>query len=53
VIGADRARFCGEGALSTADREHYAVLMRIAFLSSLEAAYTTASLGFRCAQDER
>ena len=49
--GADRAKFCGEGALSTADRENYAVLMRIAFLSSLEANYTTANLGFRCAVD--
>jgi formylglycine-generating enzyme len=49
--GADRARFCGEGALDTADRENYAVLMRIAFLSSLEANYTTGSLGFRCAVD--
>lgn len=48
--GADRAKFCGEGALSTADRENYAVLMRIAFLSSLEANYTTANLGFRCAE---
>lgn len=47
--GADRAKFCGEGALSAADRENYAVLMRIAFLSSLEANYTTANLGFRCA----
>ncbi len=51
--GADRLRFCGEGALSAADREHYAVLMRIAFLSSLEARYTTANLGFRCAQGAR
>ena len=49
--GADRARFCGEGALSAADRENYAVLMRIAFLSSLEANYTTSNLGFRCAVD--
>lgn len=47
--GADRMQFCGEGALSTADRENYAILMRIAFLSSLEARYTTGSLGFRCA----
>jgi formylglycine-generating enzyme required for sulfatase activity len=51
--GADRLRFCGEGALSAADREHYAVLMRIAFLSSLEARYATSNLGFRCAQDAR
>ena len=48
--GADRLQFCGEGALSTADRENYAVLMRIAFLSSLEARYTTTNLGFRCAR---
>lgn len=46
--GADRLQFCGEGALSAADRDNYAVLMRIAFLSSLEARYTTANLGFRC-----
>jgi hypothetical protein len=31
------ARFCGAGALSVADREQYAVLMRVALLSSLEA----------------
>lgn len=47
--GADRMQFCGEGALSTVDRDNYAVLMRIAFLSSLEARYTTSNLGFRCA----
>ncbi len=47
--GADRLQFCGEGALSTVDRDNYAVLMRIAFLSALEARYTTANLGFRCA----
>jgi formylglycine-generating enzyme len=49
--GADLARYCGEGALSAADREQYAVLMRIAFLSALEARYTTGNLGFRCAWD--
>lgn len=49
--GADRMKFCGEGALSAADRENYAVLMRVAFLSSLEARYTTANLGFRCAKE--
>lgn len=47
--GADRLQFCGEGALSTADRDNYAVLMRVAFLSSLEANFTVANLGFRCA----
>jgi formylglycine-generating enzyme required for sulfatase activity len=48
----DVARFCGAGALSVQDRESYAVLMRIAMLSSLRAEHTTRSLGFRCARDE-
>lgn len=47
----DLLKFCGAGALSTADRENYAVLMRIALLSSLNAAQTTRNLGFRCAKD--
>ena len=47
----DRLRFCGEGALSLADRENYALLMRVAFLSALEARSTARSLGFRCAAD--
>ena len=32
----DLLQFCGAGALSTDDRENYAVLMRIAMLSALE-----------------
>jgi sulfatase modifying factor 1 len=47
----DNARFCGAGALSMDDRENYAVLMRVAMLSSLGARDTTANLGFRCARD--
>jgi formylglycine-generating enzyme required for sulfatase activity len=47
----DVAKFCGAGALSVQDRESYAVLMRIAMLSSLRAGHTTRSLGFRCARD--
>lgn len=47
----DLLQFCGAGALSTDDRENYAVLMRIAMLSALEAEDTTANLGFRCARD--
>jgi len=47
----DKAKFCGAGALSMNDRENYAVLMRVAMLSSLEARDTTANLGFRCAKD--
>ncbi|MDH3459706.1 MAG: formylglycine-generating enzyme family protein [Burkholderiaceae bacterium] len=46
----DRLKFCGAGALSVNDRDHYAVLMRVAMLSSLEGAYATANLGFRCAR---
>jgi formylglycine-generating enzyme required for sulfatase activity len=48
---ADRLKFCGAGALSMDDRENYAVLMRVAMLSSLEARDTTANLGFRCARE--
>lgn len=48
---AERNRFCGVGALSMADREHYAVLMRVAMLSALSGSDTTRSLGFRCAKD--
>ena len=47
---ADNAKFCGAGALSMDDRDNYAVLMRVAMLSSLEAHDTTLNLGFRCAR---
>ena len=47
----DRLKFCGAGALNLRDRDNYAVLMRIAMLSALKAADTTANLGFRCAKD--
>lgn len=46
----DLLRFCGAGAITLQQRENYAVLMRIAMLSSLKAADTTANLGFRCAK---
>ncbi|MFI4889352.1 MAG: formylglycine-generating enzyme family protein [Steroidobacterales bacterium] len=45
----DKLKFCGAGALSLQDKEGYAILMRIAFLSALEARSTARSLGFRCA----
>jgi formylglycine-generating enzyme required for sulfatase activity len=45
---ADKFKFCGAGAINLKDRENYAVLMRIALLSSLDAATSTSSLGFRC-----
>ena len=47
----DNLRFCGAGALSMDDRENYAVLMRVAMLSALQAEDTTGNLGFRCARD--
>lgn len=46
----DKSKFCGAGALSIDDRENYAVLMRVAMLSSLQANNTTTSMGFRCAR---
>jgi formylglycine-generating enzyme required for sulfatase activity len=49
--GADLLQFCGAGAISMEQKENYAVLMRVALLSSLEARYTTRNLGFRCARD--
>lgn len=50
---ADNAKFCGAGALSMDDRDNYAVLMRVAMLSSLDAEDTTLNLGFRCARSTR
>jgi len=44
----DLLKFCGSGAINIIDRDSYAVLMRIALLSSLNGADTTGSLGFRC-----
>jgi Uncharacterized conserved protein len=48
----EKLKFCGASALSAENRDEYAVLMRVAMLSALEANYTTANLGFRCASDE-
>jgi formylglycine-generating enzyme len=47
----DIMKFCGTGSLSMEQKEQYAVLMRIAMLSSLQASYTTANLGFRCVRE--
>ena len=47
----DKLQFCGAGAISLQDRDNYAVLMRIALLSSLKAADSTSSLGFRCVRE--
>ena len=47
----DKAKFCGAGTLAASEKDDYASFMRLAFRSSLKAAYTTASLGFRCAKN--
>lgn len=46
----DKQLFCGAGALAASDDADYASFMRYAFRSSLEAAFTARSLGFRCAR---
>jgi formylglycine-generating enzyme required for sulfatase activity len=47
----DIARFCGSGALTMEQKDNYAMLMRIATLSSMQASYTSTSMGFRCVAD--
>lgn len=46
----DKTKFCGAGSLAATEKDDYASFMRIAFRSSLEAAFTTSTLGFRCAK---
>jgi len=48
--GADTLQFCGAGAITMEEKENYAVLMRVAMLSALEARHTTRNMGFRCAK---
>ena len=45
---ADQLKFCGAGAINLKQRENYAILMRVALLSSLKATDSTGNLGFRC-----
>jgi sulfatase modifying factor 1 len=47
----DALRYCGPGALTMEQKENYATLMRIAMLSSMQASYTSATMGFRCVTD--
>jgi len=44
-------KFCGPGALNLEQKENYEMLMRVAMLSSMKPAYTSGSMGFRCAAD--
>ncbi len=46
-------RFCGGGSVLASDTANYAAFMRVALRSSLQADYTTANLGFRCAGDPK
>ncbi|MBS0317006.1 MAG: formylglycine-generating enzyme family protein [Proteobacteria bacterium] len=48
----DKLQFCGAGAIELKDRDNYAVLMRIALLSSLQASGSTGNLGFRCVRPQ-
>jgi formylglycine-generating enzyme required for sulfatase activity len=51
LMSSDEAqKFCGGGALTLRQKENFAVLMRVATLTSLKPADTTRSLGFRCAR---
>ena len=47
----DLQKFCGSGALSLEQKENYAMLMRIATLSSMQASFTSSTMGFRCVSD--
>jgi formylglycine-generating enzyme required for sulfatase activity len=50
----ERDRFCGAGAaIARGDAADYAAFMRVAMRSSLQAHYTGALLGFRCAADPK
>lgn len=44
----EKLQYCGAGAISLQDRENFAVLMRVALLSSLKGRDSTNDLGFRC-----
>lgn len=47
----ERSLFCGAGAVGSVRPGDYAAFMRLAFRSSLQAAYSVRNLGFRCARD--
>ena len=51
--GDGSGRFCGAGAATFEQKENYAMLMRIAMLSSMKASYTSSSMSFRCVTEEK
>lgn len=48
---AQQGEFCGASGADARNPNDYAAFMRVAFRSSLQASFTTARLGFRCAAD--
>jgi formylglycine-generating enzyme required for sulfatase activity len=48
--GLDRDLVCGAGGANARDFTDYPAFMRVAFRSSLGAAYVVPNLGFRCAK---
>lgn len=49
--GAPSLALCGGSALAFADKNEYALMMRVATLSALKPADSTAQVGFRCVRD--
>lgn len=47
------AAVCGAGATDASNRSDYAAFMRYAMRSSVEARFSQANLGFRCAYDKK
>ena len=44
---------CGGSALAFADKNQYALMMRVAALTALQPAETASRVGFRCARDNQ
>ncbi|MDQ2780535.1 MAG: formylglycine-generating enzyme family protein, partial [Pseudomonadota bacterium] len=49
--GAPSLALCGGSALVFADKNEYALMMRVATLSALKPADSTVQVGFRCVRD--
>ena len=49
---ANKAAFCGGGAIKSSRPEDYASFMRVAHRASLKASFVGSHLGFRCARQE-
>lgn len=47
----NRNLFCGDGGISSGDKENYAAFMRFAFRSGLKGKSAVWNLGFRCVKE--